>query len=1161
LSIAREHSVLAYFLAQIDQLLLIPNVTVITACRNFDKKYDRRLASRNWDSELECEPLDWDNQVVPLLEKLKIDSGAIDSVTRKLIGNPRELSLFVNLALNEDSFNVVNSQALAQRYLDKIIEANPELGDSAMRAIETIAEEMLKSRSLSVPHQRFDASQDVLRRLKSLNVLKDTHDGKLMFGHQTLLDVLVISGAIREGMSLNEFIKELPPVPFVRPSIRSFVAQLATEDHHVFRKQLRTVLTGKAAFHIRRLVAKAFAQQPPDDDDWPLIRDLRNNHPDVFQVIYTQATLIEWHKFWLTHLVPLLKESFDKEGIKAHVNITKRWVNIDAEGVIAFWEDSLSLSWVDNKVIAERLGFSLSEIRKENLSEARSLLIRLLDFPIPEYGYLGQTVACCVDAEIVGDTLLWQYIAGHVSEDDISKYDFGESLNCKPNEFGNEDKDFLKKRMVNSTALLDLALESIEQWSQKKYNYYYDENTREYYHGFLSDTSYDKTHSQSDYRHISNLRILMDAIDEAIHDHVGKDTNWWHRNRERITFSHEGALCYFAIDAITKFPQSNLDLISQLLCNKDLLEFELSYEICLLIQAVFIFLEDKVQNKFLLLAQTVFDKREADGEVLYWIHKKRAEYIYAVPCHLRSPETQQLLNNYESAFGRVVIKPSIRSWGGAVVAPFSYKVFLDISDCSVMRLLVHYTKYGSKYDDYLVGGQREVGMQLREAASRHPSRFINMLSLYWTNIDFQFRNDIMAGIASHIDYRFGNLSANKNWEPVNTPDASDLANKIFGEIERHFSHWHHNRSAAQALRACSHVILERQAVERLVLLAIGFSNLKEESNIKGSSNDLITTGINMISGNVVESLMYLTNNLLENDKELPKILKTGLFRFVGHEHHAIRALALRHLPYLQSQNFKLGWELFQIAMQDAVGLWKSAESCMYYLYYDQFEMIAPSLERIYQEGNNEDLETWGRISALSSLNGYIVFNEFIHKLNALDVTEAWEGAASVWTHHENIRKYRKQCLNGIETGLKAKSKHALAVAEKFTNIFRENSPPIIIPVELIQLCFSVYESNTAEKQNRFFGFNEWLNAISQRDPENALSIAEIYLAHISDTRDYFHDHRDHLVQLITRLFAEAEEREESDSGEMLERVVAVQDLMLSLGLNSMNEWLKAAERP
>jgi hypothetical protein len=416
----------------------------------------------------------------------------------------------------------------------------------------------------------------------------------------------------------------------------------------------------------------------------------------------------------------------------------------------------------------------------------------------------------------------------------------------------------------------------------------------------------------------------------------------------------------------------------------------------------------------------------------------------------------------------------------------------------------------------------------------------------------------MSGIASHVDYRFGNLNPKKNWTPIDKPDGQYLVDQIFGELERHSSFWHHNHSAAKALRACSHIVQESLDVERLILLAVGFSNLKED---KTSSNDLITAGINMTSGNVAESLMYLTNNLLKRDQELPEILRTSLFRFANHEHRAVRALILRHLPYLQSQNFEFGWKLFQIAMEDSIGLWKSAERCLYYLYYDQFEKVAPSLERIYNEGNSEDLETWGRISALSSLNGHIDFDEFIHELNALDVTEAWQGAASVWTHVGNIRQHREQCFKGIEAGLKTKINHALAVSEKFTKIFRETSSPIMIPKELVQICLSLYEANSENKQNKFFGINEWLNSISQRDPEHALSLVEIYLTYIIQTKEFFYYHGDHLVQLITRLFAEAEEREEADNGKMLNRVVAVQDLMLSLGVNSMDEWLKEAERP
>lgn len=149
LSIARDHRVLSYFLAQIDRLLLVPNVTVVTACRDFDRHYDRRIAERKWDCELKCQSLDWDGEISPLLDKLGIATVSIDSATRELIKNPRELALFVELAEREGSFNVVTGQALAQRYLDTIVRANNALGDAAIQAIEAIASDMLRSRVIS----------------------------------------------------------------------------------------------------------------------------------------------------------------------------------------------------------------------------------------------------------------------------------------------------------------------------------------------------------------------------------------------------------------------------------------------------------------------------------------------------------------------------------------------------------------------------------------------------------------------------------------------------------------------------------------------------------------------------------------------------------------------------------------------------------------------------------------------------------------------------------------------------------------------------------------------------------------------------------------------------------------------------------------------------
>ncbi len=406
LSIAREHNVLTYFLAQIDRLLLIPTVTVIAACRDFDRHYDRRIAARKWDLELKCEALNWDLDIEPLLSALAIDPSVLEASTKKLIQNPRELALYVELARRHGSFNVVTSQALAQQYLVTVVQADSELGDAAMVAVEAIADEMLRARSLSVPRQRFSASQEILRLLLSHNVLHVTKEGNLAFGHQTLLDVLVISSALRRDITLAQFIEELPPVPFVRPSVRSFVVQLATGERREFRKQLRIVLTGHSAFHIRRLVAETFAEQKPHDDDWPLMRDLRNNFREVFQVVYLQAGTLDWHYFWLKHLVPSLTDARDVEGITAHAHRVAQWKNDDPGGVLTCWSAVLELTWLDQGKFATQIEHHLSDFELRHAGVLGPLLKKILAFPLQEHSSLGRAISQCIVAGGLGDELL-----------------------------------------------------------------------------------------------------------------------------------------------------------------------------------------------------------------------------------------------------------------------------------------------------------------------------------------------------------------------------------------------------------------------------------------------------------------------------------------------------------------------------------------------------------------------------------------------------------------------------------------------------------------------------------------------------------------------------------------------------------------------------------
>ena len=1162
LSIAREHSVLTYFLAQIDRLLPVPNVTVVTACRAFDRHYDRRIAERKWDKEFTCQPLDWNAEIAPLLAKFCIDTSATDMATRELIRNPRELALFVELAQQGGSFNVVTSQALAQRYLTTIVRSNRALGDAAMQAIEAIAAEMLKLRSLAVPHQRFTASENIRRALLSHNVLHETQDGKLAFGHQTLLDVLVISGALRLGVTLNDFIQSLPPVPFVRPSIRSFVAQLATGDRREFRKQLRTVLTGNNAFHIRRLVAESLAEQIPQDEDWSLIRDLRNTHRDVFQVIYTQAVRVEWHYFWFKHLVPVMKDIRDVEGLTTHVHRVSQWKNDDAAGVLAFWAEVLALDGVDKKQIAWQLEVALSDVQAKHSALLAPVLVTVLKLPRQEHSFLGRVLARCVTAGGVDDAVLWRYVAGEVSDEDVRAYRFDKKLHCQPHEFGDSNDKFLADRIQKSTALLNLAVSTIERWSQVKRSRY-GETPTSYWSGFLRETSYNDVHSQTDHRHLDSERILLDAVEAAIVHHANTQSDWWQSNRERLCFSAEGAFRYFAILACMAAPTVNLDVIGRMLCDKALLESDLSYELGTLIQTAFLHLDAAGQDAVQTTVLTLHREATTDPMHSVWMLQKQAQLILTIPCHLRSPAAQAVLGECEKAVWPLVCQPDIGMRGGMVNAPFSFEVFLAANDDAVLHLLAHYDGHArNSFDDFLTGGEREVGMQVREAASRNPTRFLKLLPVHWARIPDCFCDDIMDGVATYLAHRCGNLQINGTWSPIEEPDAATLAQQILDELERHPAHWHHNRAASNALQACAHVVQTTQDAGRLVFLAIDFLTLREKSSISGDAVDLVTTGINMTRGHVAEALMIVASQVEKSSVPWPELLAPTLRLFAADEHPAIRALVLRRLPYLQSLHPELGWELFCLAMQEsATGLWAMAEPCLYHAYHQQFEIVAPWLARLAREGRGKDMETWGRISALAALTKQLDFSAFLKEFKALETAEAWRGAASVWTHPGNLQQHREQCLAGLEAGLNATSQHASAVARKYRGLFRETTPLVSTPIDLLRRYFSLLETETESARSDIYGFDAWLNATSIRDPMYAVEATEIYLDFVRRTKPYVYDHENNLTQLLTRLFAQAEEQEESDGGAMLQRVVAVQDALLALGVNGVNDWLKAVERP
>lgn len=318
----------------------------------------------------------------------------------------------------------------------------------------------------------------------------------------------------------------------------------------------------------------------------------------------------------------------------------------------------------------------------------------------------------------------------------------------------------------------------------------------------------------------------------------------------------------------------------------------------------------------------------------------------------------------------------------------------------------------------------------------------------------------------------------------------------------------------------------------------------------------------MAKGNVADALMILATQFQKEDIPWPEQLASALLNIAGDAHPAVRAVVLRRLPYLQHLAPDIGWKVFQQAMhKDSDGLWQVAEPCLYYAYHQQFEIVQPWLDQLYQEGRGKDLETWGRISALAALSKWIDSSSLLESLKALNAESAWRGAASVWTHPSNAQQHREQCFSGFEASLDTGNPFASSVARKVRHFFHETTSLVNVPITILQRCFALMADATDKPRVDLYGIDAWLNATALHDPTYALEVTEVYLALMRNTQSYINDHENNFTQLLTRLFAQAEEQEESDGGSMLQRVVTVQDTLMTLGMHSVDDWLKAIERP
>jgi len=827
--------------------------------------------------------------------------------------------------------------------------------------------------------------------------------------------------------------------------------------------------------------------------------------------------------------------------------------------VVALWREAMDSEWANKQSLIGTISIQLHKFECWVTEGVWDLLSTLVAETKEEYRFIGKPLGCWVETTNTGDDLLWRYIARNVKPEDVSRLGLGQTLQCNPHDF--HGKTFLADRLRQSDELLTLALDNLERWSAANGSRSGRNRLRSV---LLHDTSWGRWHSRVDMHVVDSLTVLLDGLESALKHRARQDDAWWRANEPRLRTSREEGIRYLVIQAYKQNISANITGIEMQLQDPMIFRYgELDYELGELMRAAYPHISESAQDANQAMILSLYaDEEWGENGIPEWVHREVYDLLVWIPFVFRTAETEGFIESYRTLFGYALPPRRIYSYGGSVGAPLSSEDLLGLSDGTLFSLLYHYDSYNDCEEvsgSGLVGGRNQVQIVLREACSRHPKRFLVLFNLLVEKgLHHDYIHAIVDGLAEHLRYRFGNLSAPSGWEPVAPVPAGDMiASALLDLLERYPVIWECGRTIGHALEACCSILDDAESSERLTFLLLATLRVNDPASeeVEEDANRLADVAISSTRGVAANGAMILCTNLLKMDRPLPELLPPLLRHFARDAVGGVRVSILRRLPYLIQKHPDLGWQLFaDVFREPQTHLWAHAGWCLYYQYRDHFERVKPYLDRLLREGIKQAGDTWGWISALASLAGHISEDELFDSLKKASAS-AWKGAARVYSanldRHEHTEKCNSELLTILEQDLLPDE-----VLRTIETSFGKSDNHGLIRPEVASAWLSAVQ-RTGQKYE-FYYFSEWLAWEARHDPLSALEKAE-KLAEILERQEGYHRMvlTEHLVAALMQILREADE---TDAPAFIKRAINLQDRFLKLDMHGLDILLDEASR-
>lgn len=1164
LSCQRDHKALNYFLKLIDQLELIPNVTIIAACRDFDLKYDPLLRDRKWDVKIELKDFDYNKTVLPILKRLEVDDSQLNAGLQKLLCLPQNLSLFEGLTLYEGIFNVRTTYELYDAFIEYTLKQDPDLDDSVFDKIHSLVSKLLKEREHSVSKVGLNIEEELLQKLISKGVLNQEANRNIGFSHQTLLDNFVASHALKNDISLTQLILKNPPLPFFRPSVRSYIFFLRGQSSKEFRRHVRETLAEEGiAYHFKRLIVETYAEMIPNYYDWSLVRWMFLNQEELFKRFFWILKSVHWFDTIANKWYPSLTNlSNNREWYSLFLRKLDCWMNTFPKETVTIWTNALKTDWGKDNLWS--ICADLSKFKHYQLEGVEDIIFNLKNENIDSNHWIGEIYCNYIDTTGNGYEILWEWMTRDAIKKHINQTGERRKLHCESHDLRNGR--FLEAHLSKSAEFLNLVLNTVLEWIDLSLFIEKDRLTCK----ILEHTSIPRNGYSASSLSIENISILVSALEKAILHHGKVKTEWWCEKEKWLQKSNEIGFRYILIKAYLGDIENNLDGIATQLCDKKLLESdEINFDLGILLNRSFHLLSEPLQDKIVNEIGNLFSNhRKKEKWFNEWSNRVKYDLYLRIPACFRSDRVQGFLGVYVHHYCYQIPSRKIYSRGGLVTSPVSSMDLDSLGNDSLHRLFTYYRDYRDHSDhpaDHNSGGLEMICMTIIGLAKNNPTKYLRIAkNPQFEEFSGTIGKEILEGICSHINCRLGKVN-DDGFKPVDPlPDLKEITKDLLTLFEKKNDNSHKDISYVRALSYCVDALSTKEEFARIVNLLIpivshedpdGKTNcIQRQGQKELTPEDINTNAHNSVRGKLALTSIGILNRQLDSEMGTLDSIKNLVMTLANDSTDIVKAGVLWDLHYTAYRDKEIGWKIFNTVFRSSeTKLWVLAERFMYHQYYNHFELIKPYLDRIRSEGFNYAGETWARISALCMIKGNVDHITFFEELEEIDKLEVWKGALDVF-----IANLEESAVGVCQTLFRqcfGKENLMLEYNHQIDRAFDPDEKGRFLNKETGHL----YIKNIAieqEKEPYLDSFFDWIELQAMGDPIKTLEICEHLLKKLQSfkitTRLY------HSKPLLSALTAILREADESDDVDLINRVVNLQDQFLQLGVEGMEEYLDDA---